>query len=341
MDMKKWRKTALLLCLAFLLTGCRVRTGPGGAAGRIGNGGTGTGALENREGETGENSALPEAGEEKAPAPEEDESASRTEENPEARRKEYDENAAAEIVPGTGHLLHRTGEGEGTPGKNPEAGGGADRTAEEAPKPAVTTVPAGEADRMGTAEEAEEADSALTYFTVLLKERTGSLFECKKVNLYWETAREGETIHRASPEHALILEAGAYDVSSRLLPENLRVDGGWVGRKNPQVIVKAAEPPILGEGVHSAAAAAGTAERLLNREGLRETDAARTGKVLLISAELLSAPHLRTAAALGIAKTAYPELFEDVNPETALAMLAEEAEGRIPSGIHFYTVGEE
>ena len=80
---------------------------------------------------------------------------------------------------------------------------------------------------MGEDPDAEAADSALTYYTVLLQDRMGSLFECQRANVYWETAQDHVTVHKTSPEHALILQSGAYDVSSRLLPENLLVDDGW------------------------------------------------------------------------------------------------------------------
>jgi hypothetical protein len=58
--------------------------------------------------------------------------------------------------------------------------------------------------------------------------------------------------------------------------------------------------------------------------------------VLLLSEELAEAPHLRLAAMLMIAKTAYPELFADISIDHALEMLAEEAAGSVPAGIFYY-----
>ena len=96
------------------------------------------------------------------------------------------------------------------------------RVQEAAEETATQTVPAEEADQMGVDDEAEAADSSMTYFTVLLRDRLNSLFECKRINLYWEEAEDHVTIHKTSLAHRLILDAGAYDVSARLLPENLR-----------------------------------------------------------------------------------------------------------------------
>ena len=141
---------------------------------------------------------------------------------------------------------------------------------------------------------------------------------------------------KTSLEHSLILSAGAYDVSARLLAENLRVDDGWIGRKNPGVIVKVVDKSVLGAGVSSAGKAQAVEKALLARDGWEAMDAVRGGRVLLLSEELLTAPYLQLAAALAVAKTAQPALFSDVDMEKALAMLAEEAAGSVPAGIYFY-----
>ncbi|MBQ8953046.1 MAG: hypothetical protein IJ048_02930, partial [Clostridia bacterium] len=263
-----------------------------------------------------------------------------TKENPDAPRKEYDENAPAEIVPGRERLLHGEGEGNGAPAPQEEAAESASRLDEGAEETATQTVAAQEAEQAGVSEDAEAADSSMTYFTVLLQDRLGSLFECQRANVYWETAEDHVTIFKTSPEHQLILNAGAYDVSARLLQENLRVDDGWVARKNPGVVVKVVDGGALGSGVSSPGAAKAIRQGLLAREGWASMDAVRGGRVLLLSQELLEAPYLQTAAMLMIAKTANASLFADVDLSEALQMLAEEATGTLPTGIYYYT-GEE
>ena len=210
------------------------------------------------------------------------------------------------------------------------------QVSETAEETATQTVAAEEAEQMGVSEDAEAADSAMTYFTVLLLDRMGSLFECQRQNVYWETARDHVTIHKTSPEHALILNAGCYDVSARLLPENLRVDDGWVARKNPGVIVKIVDGSVLGGGVGSDRAARALAQSLRGREGWAAIDAVKSGRILLLSQELLEAPYLQTAAMVMIAKTANPALLADVDLDDALRMLMEEATGTLPTGVYFY-----
>ena len=319
----------LLLALCLALSGCRVRTGAGGAGRPEGD--AGIPAAAPSPGVPGEPEADSGDEQEKNGEP-----GGRTKENPEASRKEYDEDRPAEIVPGTERTVHGSGEGGGLSASGEGVEQAASKLAEDAEKTAVRTVPAEEAERKGVSGDAEEADSAMTYFSVLLKERTDSLFECQRLNLYWETKEDHETVFRKSPEHSLILDAGAYDVSARLLEQNLRVDDGWIGRKNPGVIVKVTDRSVLGTGTVSDGAARGIYESLLARDGWTAIDAVRNGRVLLLSEEMLEAPYLRLAATLLIAKTAAPEQFADVDAGKALEMLQEEAAGTVSSGIYYY-----
>ena len=317
---KKILLPALLLCLVLLLGGCRARV-QNGAENLL---------PDAADGRTNSAAIAREA--EGTETEESDEPGGEARENPEAARKEYDENAPAEIVPGTDHLLHQAGEGNGASAANEEAGIRASLLNDEAEETATQTVAAEEAEQMGVSGDAEAADSAMTYFTVLLQDKMGSLFECQRLNVYWETVQDHVTIHKSSPEHALILNAGCYDVSARLLPENLLVDDGWVVRKNPGVIVK-----IVDSGVINNERTVKTLyESLRNREDWTAIDAVKNRRILLLSQELLETPSLQTAAMVMIAKTANPALFTDVDLDHMLQMLMEEATGTLPTGIFYY-----
>jgi len=322
--MKKIVPAVLLLALCVALSGCRTRTA----------------VVPEANPDSSLSGSLPAADSSADSDPDEQEKngepGDRTRENPEASRKEYDESKPAEIVPGTDRTVYGSGEGEGfsAPGE------GADRSVaklnESAEKTATRIVAAGQADRMGVSEEAEEADSAMTYYSVLLRDRTDSLYECQRLYVYWETAEDHLTVFRTSPEHSLILGAGAYDVSARLLEGNLRVDDGWISRKNPDLVVKAVGSHVLGTGVSSAEAAGKVYSGLLARDGWPALNAVRNNRVLLLSEELLAAPHLQLAAMLMIAKAANPDRLADVDIDRALAQLGEEATGSVPSGIFCY-----
>ena len=327
----------LLLLLCLVLTGCRTRTTgkdasspgsenqQGAAIHPQASGSRPDGGSEPSEPDDGQNQA--------------ESSGRRTRENPEASRKEYDENAPAEIVPGTDQAVHGDGEGNGSFAQGNSEKDAVSKLSDTAEETAEQTVAADEAEQAGVSEDAAEADSAMTYYTVLLADRMGSLFECQRMHVYWETAEDHVTIHKTSPEHSLILNAGAYDISARLLPENLHVDDGWISRKNPGVIVKLVNSGILGRGVSSTAAAQKVYADLLSREGWLSVDAVRNRRVILLSEELMEAPHLQLAAMLAIARTGHPDLLADLEPDKALEMLSTEATGSIPTGIYYYHGG--
>ena len=138
----------------------------------------------------------------------------------------------------------------------------------------------------------------------------------------------------------MILDSGCYDVSARLTEERLAVDAGWVARKNPDLIIRAVPAGVLGTGVYSAEAAETIRDMMLRREGWDGIRAVQNGRVILISAEMTEAPHLKLAAELLIAKTAYPDLFRDVDVREALKALTEEATGTIPEATFFVDSGE-
>ncbi len=335
--MSRFGKNILLLCCILLaltvMTGCRTRTSGlrpeespavdnGTAAREL------SGESEVWQAET-DRKALP------------GEDGNKTADSPEASRKEFDENAAVEIVPGTERALNAEGEGEGKAQSDDEAGEKASRLNDEAEERAAQTVPAEEAEQMGVSEDADEAKSYYTYYTALLQDRMSSLFECQRLSVYWETAEDHLTVHKTSPEHELILNAGAYDVSARLLSENLRVDDGWIARKNPGVIVKAVDSSILGSGVFSLDAARAEYRKILARSGFDKIDAVKSERVLLISEQLLEEPYLQTVVMLLIAKTANREVMADVSPSEALKALMEEATGSAAGGVYYYTAKEE
>ena len=334
--MKTEKKTSLLLLLlvCLILTGCRVRT-------------TGSGPYDEstlNKLPTSVDSAKPAALPEDTPEHQNevvDEKkdgfpGNRTKENPDASRKEYDENAPAEIVSGTDRKLHSPGEGSGAAIPDENARDSVNRLDDQAEETATQTVAAEQAEQKGVSEDAAEADSAMTYYTVLLQDRMGSLFECQRLNVYWETTEDHVTVFKTSTEHNLILNAGAYDVSSRLLAENLHVDDGWICRKNPGVIVKTVDGSVLGPGVTSDNFARKIYDGLISRGNWSQIDAVKNQKVLLLSEELLNAPHLQLAAMLLIARTANPELFEDTDPDQTIEILVEEATGSLSIGQYYY-----
>lgn len=327
------KRMLLLIVLAVLLTaaaGCsRVRTTPGLPAESAG---------QEQSGETDGKEAQPENGTADSADgdPDVSDSGGAARENPEADRKEYDETADAEIIAGAARTAAGDGTGDAASRDTEESDRRESMLGEEAEKSATRVVAAGEAARMGVAEDAKIAETAMDYYRVLLEERTGSLMECQRLYVYWESEEEWRTVYRTSPGHRIILDSGCYDVSSRLTEERLQVDAGWVVRKDPDVIVRVVPKSVLGSGVFATDAAAILRDGMLRREGWDGIRAVQAGRVILISAEMTEAPHLTLTAELLIAKAAYPELMQDVDVREAMKIMTEEATGTITEASFFY-----
>ena len=336
MNTGRKKKRGLLLILLpvmlLIMSGCRVRTTSEIPKGNVIRQ---AGETAGQETLTDNRSAEHADGE-----PEVSDSGGKTQEQPDAERKEYDETADAEIIPGAAHTAAGSGTGNAAAVNTEESDIRGSILGEEAEKSATRTVAAGEAERMGVAEDAKTAETVMDYYRVLLEDRTGSLMECQRLYAYWETETEWRTIHRSSPEHRMILESGCYDVSGRLTEERLQVDAGWVARKNPDIIIRAVPSSVLGNGVFSAEAAESIRDGMLRRDGWNGISAVKTGRVVLVSAGMAEAPHLKLAAELLIAKTAYPDLMQDVDVREALKALTEEATGTIPEAWFFIDGGE-
>lgn len=330
MNVKRQRLLLTLLAAALLLGGCRVRTTPDLPAGQEGRQ---AGIPAGREQQPEGNADVTDMADSE---PEVSDSGERSQDNPEANRKEYDETADTEIIPGAAHIAAEEGTGEAAGTGTAEADRRESLLDEAAEKSATRIISAGEAERMGVAEDAKSAETAADYYRVLLQDRLGTLMECQRLYIYWETETEWRTVYRTSPEHRIIMDSGCYDVSARLTEERLQVDAGWVVRKNPDMIVRVVPAGVLGSGVYSADEARQWRDGMFRREGWNGIPAVRTGRVALIAREMTEAPHMKLAAELLIAQTAYPELFGDVDVGEALKAMTEEATGSIPESLFFY-----
>lgn len=337
---KEARLCAVVLCALAVLTGCGIRSRvlPADAAGAA-------------DAQAGQGSAVA-AGEQPArertdaaPAAQRSDEALSVEPDPNApaaddpnsERRAYDEYASAELTQGgDGSLL--------TAGEMPEAGTVADespahaaREAEPAALTATEVLTQQEAQRLGVSEEAPRADTVYQYVQAMLENAVGSLFECKRLYVYWETPTDYQTVFKTSAEHGVIVQAGGYDVAAKRKEDALTVDDGWIARKAPGCIVKCVDASVLGSGVHGTKAAQAVMASLLARPGWETMDAVRTRTVIVLSEELLETRWGRLAAALSVASVMYPEALSGVDAEEALCLLSQEATGAAADGIFAYT----
>ena len=259
-----------------------------------------------------------------------------TEVDPEAERRTFSDTADAELTPDAENALAGNGQGENAVGHNGEQEHSGAAEAPDAPQTATETVGAENAEKTGADEAGKTADSSLNYYETLLADRLGSLFECQRLYVYWETAEDHVTVHKSSQAHQAILNAGAYDCASKLAADALTVDDGWIARKNPGAVVKIVDSFVLGSGVSSTAGAKAVRDTLAARDGWAELDAVKNGRIILLSQELLTTQARRTAAEVLLAKAMYPSLMSDTDAEEALRALTEEIDGRSLSGTFIF-----
>jgi hypothetical protein len=165
-----------------------------------------------------------------------------------------------------------------------------------------------------------------TYSTIL-RQGVNSIFPCQLLYVYAETPHDLVTVGRNSDIYRLVADSGGLNVSSRLAPDNLTVTADWVVRRNPDVIVKFVDPAVLGSGITSTHAASETLASIQSRPDWGATEAVRTNRIILLSEQMLTAEAPRLAAQLLIAYTLYPELFEGIDINGAIAALMQEVDG--------------
>lgn len=337
---KEVRLCALMLCVLAGLSGCGIRTRvlPADAAGTA-QAQTGQGSAvyagEQAAQETADE-VSPEQQGERAAADEPDPNAP-AEHDADSERRAYDERACAELTQGEESSLL-------TAGGKPEAGAvsddspaGAARETGAAALTATEVLTQQEAQRLGVSEEAPGADTIYQYYQAMLESAVGSLFECKRLYVYWETPVDYQTVFKTSPEHGVIVHAGGYDVAAKRREDALTVDDGWIARKAPGCIVKCVDASVLGSGVHGTQAAQAVLASLLARPDWKTMDAVRTQTIVLLSEELLETRWGRLAAALLVAGVMYPDALPELDSQEALRLLSQETTGAAADGIFAYT----
>jgi len=312
----KIRLLSLILLAVVLLTGCRTRTTAvshsiinSSNAGAV-TGSESAGVLDGSENGAGDE--IQRAADSSSPV------------NPESERKVYDINADAEVIPGAAKTI----DSEGGEGSHPFSDGLSDDHTEaqlnsDAVHTSTMTVVSESSDRL-TASQSGTDETSFTYYSVLLNERVSTLFECKKLYIYLEQSQDYLTVHKSSPEHSVILTAGAYDVSQRLLEENLTVTPGWISRKSPDAAIKLVSRGTINTAPVSAYTAFSSREEF---SGVKH--------FAVISEELMLTPPGRVAASLITAAVCYPDLFSDIELSGAVSRLLEES-GIDTSGDRFY-----
>ncbi|MGN0778327.1 MAG: hypothetical protein ACI4MJ_04200 [Aristaeellaceae bacterium] len=259
--------------------------------------------------------------------------------DPNVRRREYHEHADAELVEGDNNPLWLAAQDASTHAAEGKAGQSG-MEADSADLKATEMLSQQEAEQLGVSEEAPRAEQVYQFYQTLLNERVGSLFECKRLYVYWETSVDYQTVFKTSPEHQVILMAGGYDVAAKRQADALLVDDGWIARKTPGCIVKCVDSSVLGKRVRGIQEAQRRLDALCARPGWQAMNAVKTKTVILLSEELMVTQWGQLAAALYLAQIMYPDAMSDVDTDEALRLLSQEATGTAINGVFAYAQQE-
>ena len=144
---------------------------------------------------------------------------------------------------------------------------------------------------------------------------------------------------RGGGHHSLIVNAGGINIAADLSGTWIEVEGEWIVRQNPDVIIA----DVVGEYFPRYSAdeektlemMKEVRDTLMGDTALSATKAVKEDKVFMISPELsMAAMHVVGTAYL--AKYFHPELFEDIQPESILEEYYEDWQGVPYQGVYVY-----
>lgn len=174
-------------------------------------------------------------------------------------------------------------------------------------------------------------------YTSLVKTRLAELPPDKRSHVYTEGYGDFRANGPGSGSHAMCVLAGGRNIASILSVAYPTVSSEWVVEQNPQVILKAVSSSTDGGGYEctdsSAMAAART--RIMQRTGWARTDAVKSGRVYLVSADVWLGP-ASFVALLQVAKWFHPGLFHDVDPRAVHHEYLRRFHGLSQTGVQFH-----
>ena len=143
----------------------------------------------------------------------------------------------------------------------------------------------------------------------LVRERLGKLKE--KVKVYYEGSKVWSSCGPGSGYHDLVILAGGVNIAGSAPSAYPHLSPEYVLEANPDVIVK--DPYVPGYGKEEPERLKEAYEELLSRIGIKETEAAKKGRVHVIAHDVIGGA-FKNIGLLYLAKWFYPERFEDIDP---------------------------
>jgi iron complex transport system substrate-binding protein len=174
---------------------------------------------------------------------------------------------------------------------------------------------------LGEDAKAEEIIEFYNGITNPLAEALDDLSDGEKPRVYIECYKEYRARNQRSGTHPMVEMAGGINIAQDLDPlgsgTTFEVDPEWIIEQNPEIIIKVVSGSTVscGYDLDDSSQMKLARDEIVNRPGFENIDAIKNGRVYLISSHICD----RSCNAIGIAYLAkwfYPELFEDLDPQT-------------------------
>ena len=170
---------------------------------------------------------------------------------------------------------------------------------------------------LGKEERATQLNDFQEKYYHLVEERTAHLHEKDKPTVFYEWSRAYFSANSSSSAHQRITLAGGINIAANEPATSPTLAPEWVAEKDPEVIVRTGRRGDSFEQLEE------LYEEVVNRPGLKHTQAVRDGRVHLLKWDISTG--LRTViGVLYFGKWFHPELFQDIDPEVVHKELLDE-----------------
>lgn len=188
---------------------------------------------------------------------------------------------------------------------------------------------------LGAEERAAAFSADVQEILDLVVERTADV---EPITAYWEGYTDYKSVGKGSGGDELMQLANVASLTGNEETSYPKISDEWIVEQNPQMIIKMISDTkgIMDETISDYGPVQQVYADMCARPGWDGLDAVKDGKVLFLSAQIGTSPLGLGLGPLFIAKAAYPEKFEDVDPNAYLSDMLETYWGMEMTGIWSY-----
>lgn len=167
-------------------------------------------------------------------------------------------------------------------------------------------------------ERAEAFNNDVREILDLVAQRTADL---EPISVYWEGYTDYKSVGKGSGGDELMQLAKVKSLTGEEDTAYPEISDEWLLENNPDMVVKmiSSTKGIMGETINDPTAVQEVYNGIVSRPGWSGVNAVKDGKVLILYSRIGTSPLGLAMAPLYIAKTAYPDQFQDVDPDTYLS----------------------